>query len=82
MNTTQSSEVKGNQPSGTFGIYSAIERRPVIRAWAKGRKDAEAKMASIRAADKSAGREEEEYYVVELSLGDVESYKAGGFIGA
>ena len=73
---------KGNQPSGIFGIYSAIQHRPVIREWSRSRHDAERRLAEIKAQDADEQHEEEEYYVVELSQGDVESYRQGGFIAA
>jgi hypothetical protein len=70
----------GTQPSGLFGVFSAIEKRPVIRAWASSRPAAEARLAELRSADRADAREEDEYYVVSLTRGDVASYKQGGFI--
>ena len=66
--------------STCYGIYSAIENRPVIRAWATSEQDAQEKMETLKKSDAEANRLEDEYYCAQLTKGDVESYQEGGFI--
>lgn len=69
--------------SSFFGIYSSIEKRPVIRAWTKSKDDADVKLTELRSADAKTDRgEEDEYYVVRLSNPELEGYRQGGFIPA
>ncbi|MEE8409295.1 MAG: hypothetical protein V3T05_06805 [Myxococcota bacterium] len=67
--------------SSFFGVYSSIEKRPVIRAWARSKDEADGKLNELRTADAKTDRgEEEEYYVVRLSKPELEGYRQGGFI--
>jgi hypothetical protein len=66
--------------STIFGIYSAVENRPVIRAWADSEQAAQDKLEALKKSDTEANRLEDEYYCAQLTKGDVESYQEGGFI--
>jgi hypothetical protein len=67
--------------SNIFGVFSAIEQRPVIRTWARSRAEAEKKLEEVRAKDAQSERgQEEEYYVVQLSAGELKAYQNGGSI--
>ena len=69
--------------SSFFGIYSSIEKRPVIRAWTKSKDEADSKLEELKVTDaKSERGAEDEYYVVRLSNPELEGYRQGGFIPA
>ncbi len=68
--------------STIFGIYSAVENRPVIRAWADSQAAAQDKMEELKKSDAAADRLEDEYYCAQLSKGELTSYQEGGFIPA
>jgi hypothetical protein len=62
-------------PSALWSVHSEKDGRPAICAWAASKADAEAKMAALAATN--AGYR---YWVVQLTLGQVEDYKNMGFI--
>ena len=66
-----------------FAVFSASQQRPVIRDWYKTRGEAEEAVPDFRRVDKDVvGAEEEEYFVAELTPGEVEFYRASGFRGS
>ena len=66
-----------------FGVFSAVERCPVIRGWAKSVADAQVEMKRIKTEDaKSEHGEDDDYYVVNLGRSEVEWYKKKGCIDA
>jgi len=70
---------KEENMSDYFGIFSAVEKRPVMRDWAGSREEATAKMESLKAEDaKSERGAEDEYYVVRLTKGEAEAYRQAG----
>ena len=65
-----------------FAVYSANHQQPELRDWYRTQADAEAALPDFRRVDREiAGREDEEYYVVELADAEVAFYRAAGFRG-
>lgn len=65
-----------------FAIFSANHQQPEIRDWYRTRAEAEEAVPDFRRVDReTAGKEDEEYFVVELVAGEVEFYRAAGFRG-
>lgn len=61
--------------SNHWGVFSAVEGRPINRGLTTSKEDADKMLAEIKAEDAASERgEEDEYYVVRLSKADLAGY--------
>jgi hypothetical protein len=66
-----------------FAVFSSTQERPVIRDWYPTRVEAEAAIPDFRRVDREVvGTEEEDYFVAELTPGEVRFYRESGFVGS
>jgi hypothetical protein len=66
-----------------FAVFSSTQERPVIRDWFPTRAEAEAALPDFRRVDREVvGAEEDDYFIAELTPGEVQFYRESGFVGS
>ena len=60
-----------------WAVHSEKDGQPSLRAWAKSEADAAARMAEIQKADRDPSSE---YWVMQMTAAEVESFKIAGVI--
>ena len=66
------------EDSGLWSVHCSFDNKPVIRAWTHSKAEAEAKLEELKRTDRNAAQIE--YWILPLSKGQVEDFKAIGFI--
>jgi hypothetical protein len=60
---------------GVWTVHSEIDNKPSLRGFAKTKADAEARMAKLKADDS-----ESEFWLVELTYGELEDFRNFGML--
>lgn len=68
------------QPSDLWSVHSETDGRPMMRAWAKTEAEANELLQELKRSDEDS--EKTQYWVLQLTKGDVLDFKASGFIPA
>jgi len=64
--------------SALWSVHSDLEDQPMIRVWTRSEADANTELAKLKSEDEDAAKTE--YWVMQLTEGDVNNFKASGFI--
>jgi hypothetical protein len=65
-------------PSHLWSVHSETDGMPVIRAWTRSEAEAQSVLEELKASDEDAAKTQ--YWVLRLTHGEVEQFKASGFI--
>lgn len=65
-------------PSHLWSVHSETDGMPMMRAWAKSEADANTVLEELKSSDEDAAKTE--YWVLQLTNGEVSQFKASGFI--
>jgi len=68
------------QYANLWAIHSEIDGRPAMADWAPSEEAADKRMAELKASDPDQDRTK--YWVMRMTVDEVESFKASGFIPA
>lgn len=66
--------------SHLWSVHSETDGMPVMRAWARSEDEAKTVLEELKASDEDAAKTE--YWVLQLTNGEVSQFKASGFIPA
>ncbi len=64
-------------PSPLWSVHSESDGMPMMRAWARSEDEAKTVLEELKSADDDASAE---YWVLQLTHGEVAQFKASGFI--
>jgi hypothetical protein len=78
MAAEETSKDPHEELSALWSVHSETEGQPMMRAWTKSEAEAEAELEKLKASDEDASKTE--YWVMQLTTGDVNNFKASGFI--
>lgn len=70
--------VNYEEKSGVWTVHSELEKRPMLRGFAKSKAEAEKMMADLKANDPDAAQSE--YWLLELSRGELEDFRHVGML--
>ena len=74
MITNGAGEIDWTEKCGVWTVHSEVGKRPTLRGFAKTRADAEKLMQELKSKDSDATHSE--YWVLELSKGELEDFRA------
>lgn len=64
--------------SNLWSVHSETDGQPMMRAWTRTEAEANEELNKLKASDEDAAKTE--YWVMQLTQGDVNNFKASGFI--